>query len=54
MSCALCLRGTRSMRMSEMSRRMARVVSRTRKANKKVQMGSTMFQRGSFYTTVTV
>ena len=35
------------MRMSEMSRRMARVVSSTRKAKRKVQMGSTMFQRGS-------
>ena len=47
MSVALWARGTRSMRISEISRRMARVVSSTRKANKNVQMGSTMFQRGS-------
>ena len=47
MSVALWARGTRSMRMSEMSRRMALVVSSTRKANRNVQMGSTMFQRGS-------
>ena len=40
-------RGTRSIRMSEMSRRMARVVSSTRTAKRKVQMGSAMLQRGS-------
>lgn len=40
-------RGTRSMRTSAMSRRMARVVHSTKAAKRKVQMGSAMYQRGS-------
>ena len=44
---AFWLRGTRSMRMSLMSRRMARVVSSTSAANTKVQMGSASDHRGS-------
>ena len=50
MSVALWARGTRSIKMSEMSRRMARVVSSTRKAKRNVQIGSTMLQRGSSCT----
>ena len=40
-------RGTRSMRMSAMSRRIARVVSSTSPANTNVQMGSAIAHRGS-------
>ena len=52
MSEAFWVLGTRSMRMSEMSLTSSRVVMSTRIANRKVQMGSAMFQRGSSCTQV--
>ena len=47
---AFWLRGTRSMRMSLMSRRIARVVSRTSPAKTNVQIGSAIENRGSSCT----
>ena len=47
MTSALCARGTLSMRMSLMSRRMLKVVMMTRPAKRNVQMGSASAQRGS-------
>lgn len=47
MACGFWLRGTRSIKMSLMSRRMARVVSSTSAAKTKVQMGSAIDHRGS-------